>query len=109
MSHSQRLRLSDVRPLLRLVGEVVELGNDPLGWRRHVLDQLGRRLGMKVGVFGEMWNVLPGRAARVRAILDMGWDDSERLAFGSYMSGHNPVTDPSHNVYMGRGRRTTTC
>jgi DNA-binding CsgD family transcriptional regulator len=49
------LRSDDVRALLRLSGEVRELGGDPTAWRRHLLVELGRLCGGSLGIAFEHW------------------------------------------------------
>jgi DNA-binding CsgD family transcriptional regulator len=72
MARSQRLRLRDVRAVFRLLGEIRELGADPLAWRRHMLASLDRVIGSPVGSSSE----------------------------GVYTAGV-PITVPESNVYVG--------
>lgn len=53
VSRSDHLRLSDVREAFRLLGELRELGAEPLVWRRHMLESLGRIIGVTVGMSAE--------------------------------------------------------
>ena len=49
------LSTADVRALLRLSGEVRELGRDPEAWRRHLIEGLGRLCGGTLGIAFEHW------------------------------------------------------
>jgi len=49
MGHSQRLLDRDIRSVIRLVCECCELGEDPQGWRAHMLTQLQPTLGASMG------------------------------------------------------------
>ncbi|HEU4408912.1 MAG TPA: LuxR C-terminal-related transcriptional regulator [Polyangiaceae bacterium] len=60
------LATDDVRALLRLVGEVRELGDDPTTWRRHALEGLSRLCGARAGSALEHW--LPGDLDAVTAL-----------------------------------------
>jgi DNA-binding CsgD family transcriptional regulator len=55
LSDATDLSFGDVRALLRLSGEVRELGGDPEAWRRHLLAELGRLCGGTLGVAFEHW------------------------------------------------------
>jgi DNA-binding CsgD family transcriptional regulator len=44
----------DVRGLLRLVGELRELGEDPAGWRKHLAEGLETMCGSRAVVVGEL-------------------------------------------------------
>jgi DNA-binding CsgD family transcriptional regulator len=54
VGRSQRLHLSDVRRVFRLLGEVRELGAEPLAWRHHILQSLGRIINVAVAISGEL-------------------------------------------------------
>src|SRR5262249_44181120 len=47
---SERLRLSEVRAVFRLVGECRELGADHLAWRGHLAARLGSLVGGQAGM-----------------------------------------------------------
>ncbi len=55
LSSATDLSFGDVRALLRLSGEVRELGGDPEAWRRHLLAELCRLCGGTLGVAFEHW------------------------------------------------------
>jgi DNA-binding CsgD family transcriptional regulator len=54
VSKSQRLRLSDVRDVFRLLGECRELELDFTQWQRHMLQGLCRLLRAQLAIGGEM-------------------------------------------------------
>ncbi len=57
MGKSSRLRLTDVRAALRVVGECRDLGHDPGEWRRHAAEGLAEILGVRVVTEGEcVWH-----------------------------------------------------
>jgi hypothetical protein len=51
---SGSLQISDVRALLRLVGEVRELGGQPSRWRAHLVEALGKLCGARAALAGEL-------------------------------------------------------
>ena len=53
MGNSERLRLRDVRAAFRLVGEVSELGPDPIAWRERLFEGLRHLTGSVQAVGGE--------------------------------------------------------
>lgn len=75
MSRSERLRLSDVRSVFRLLGEVRELGAEPRAWRRHMLESLGRTIGMRVGLSGELRFDAGAPVAVPESLVDVGGPD----------------------------------
>lgn len=48
------LAIDDVRALVRLLGELRELGRDPSAWRDHLLDSLARICHAKIAVASEL-------------------------------------------------------
>lgn len=54
MSGAASLQADDVRALMRLVGELRELGDEPPRWRRHLLASLARLCGTRAGLTGEI-------------------------------------------------------
>jgi DNA-binding CsgD family transcriptional regulator len=89
MARSSRLRLSEVRAVYRLLGEVRELGDDPLCWRRHLTEQLARLVHARVGVAMERPRAItPGNEPGVVGLVDLGWDnDRERQFLFAYLRG----------------------
>jgi DNA-binding CsgD family transcriptional regulator len=57
---SGSLDSADVRSLLRLLGELRELGRSPPRWRRHLVDSLGKLCGARAVLAGELAVVGPG-------------------------------------------------
>jgi DNA-binding CsgD family transcriptional regulator len=51
---ASNLSAADVRALMRLVGELRELGEQPPQWRRHLLDSLDRLCGTRASLVGEV-------------------------------------------------------
>lgn len=73
MAKSQRLRLSEVRALYRLLGECRDLGADVSAWRRHMLEGLCRLVAAQTGTGGEFRPARPGRPAEIVSFQDVGW------------------------------------
>jgi DNA-binding CsgD family transcriptional regulator len=95
MAKSDRLRLSDVRAVFRLIGECRELGLDSTLWQRHMLTGLLRLTGGQVamggptGVPNELSLAEPGPA------MDFGWEgERERGAFLEFLRDRAHEHDP---------------
>jgi DNA-binding CsgD family transcriptional regulator len=65
---SQGLELSDIRALLRLLGEVRELGEEPLAWRAHLAAELSRLCGARAVVSNELQPRKPRSAVEEAAV-----------------------------------------
>jgi hypothetical protein len=106
MGHSQNLRLANVRDASRLLGEVRELGRDPLGWRGHMLDGLCRLIGGNVGISVEASGWDATLRPRVAILVDHGWATaSQRRVFEAFLSGDGFAGDPhvrARNGVVGR-------
>jgi len=77
---SQRLRLSDVRDVFRLLGECRELGDDAEAWPRHMQAGLCRLTRAQLGVGGQVRLVGPERLMAPIFFADHGWPDSRSRA-----------------------------
>jgi DNA-binding CsgD family transcriptional regulator len=80
MGKSQRLRLSDVRGVFRLLGECRELGDDSLEWRRHLLTRLCHSIGSSVGITTEAGLADPRWPMKLQEPVDVGFTDSAERA-----------------------------
>src|SRR5215216_4831684 len=68
------LRLSDVRAIFRLVGEVRELGADPDAWRPHMVSALRDLLGAQFVVSSEIhFRKGRGGGGGAMRVIDIGW------------------------------------
>lgn len=67
-----RLKLSDVKAVFRLVGEVRELGADPQQWRPHMVRKLGRLIGATIVVSSEVHFRRNAHTGTMR-VIDIGW------------------------------------
>src|SRR4051812_39024440 len=96
MALSQRLRLSDVRSAFRLLGEVRELGDNPLAWRRHMLEGLNRLVGTQVGI-AVAWRIpIDGTMPEPEQLLDLGWaGEAERNCWFHYIQQSDWRDDPT--------------
>ncbi len=66
------LRLSDVRKVFRLVGELRELGADPKTWRPHLLRRLGKIMGADLVVSSEV-HFRTSETPGMLRVVDIGW------------------------------------
>lgn len=97
MGKSTHLRLSDVRNVFRLLGEVRELGNDPQQWRRYALGGLIRLTGANVGISGLEPVPLQGTLDDVRTLVDVGWESpADRQVYIEFMRSGALLTDPTY-------------
>jgi hypothetical protein len=65
------MRAGDVRAVFQLVGECRELGDDPAGWRRHLLAGVARLAGAAVALEIEGGFL---DAFRATGRLEWGWE-----------------------------------
>src|SRR4029434_5750063 len=71
--NNPRLRLSDVRAIFRLVGEIREMGADPDVWRPHMVRALRNLLGAQFVVSSEIhFRKSSSKDGGVR-VIDIGW------------------------------------
>ncbi len=75
MPRSERLKLKDVRAVYRLIGECRELGDDSLTWQRHLLTELNRLIGGRVGIGGHNRRMSAPVVLAPVEVLDVGWAD----------------------------------
>jgi DNA-binding CsgD family transcriptional regulator len=85
MGESARLRLSEVRAVFRLIGECRELGDDPIAWRRHLVDGAVRLAGARVGMCGE---IVLAEADYTHPQVERGWEDGQATIWHGYLSEH---------------------
>jgi DNA-binding CsgD family transcriptional regulator len=75
------LKLSDVRKVFRLVGEIRELGAEPQAWRPHLLRRLGKIIGANLVVSSEVHFRTSDQPGVLR-VVDVGWIwDGEKEPF----------------------------
>lgn len=60
MAESVRLKQSDVREAIRVIGECRELGDDPLIWRNHCLERIAKLVDADIAGGGETAGCLTG-------------------------------------------------
>ena len=73
---STRLRLSDVRAIFRLVGEVREMGADPDVWRPHMVSSLRELLKAQFVVSSEIHFRKSSRDGSVR-VTDISYSGNQ--------------------------------
>jgi DNA-binding CsgD family transcriptional regulator len=81
MRRAETLRWRDARAIFDLLGEIVELGDDPLVWRAHMLRGLGELVGAKVSVAAEIRMPFAYHPAGYVGELDLGWGTPSERAF----------------------------
>jgi len=69
---TDRLKLSDVRRVFRLVGEIREIGADPERWRPHMVQALRRLANADVVVSSEI-HFRKIKTTGVMKVFDLGW------------------------------------
>jgi hypothetical protein len=100
VAESGRLRLVDVRATFRLIAECRELGADPHGWRRHMLDGLRRLTGAQVALYLQIRH-LGTDDEQIAEPLDSGFlDDSDRALWAHYQRENAHRDDPFHVRYF---------
>jgi hypothetical protein len=109
MSHSAELRLSDVRSVFRLLGEVRELGNDSRQWREHELEGLLRLTGANVGLSGLEPVPLRGNLDDLRTFVDVGCESpAQRQVYIEFMQTGAMLSDPSYQFMRDHPRQSFT-
>ncbi len=108
---SERLRLSEVRGIFRLVGECCDLGADPAAWRIHVACRIGDLTGSQVCVAGEAARSLSdGTPGQVFHVEDRGWGSPRaREIFTSYMARGGYFHEPMFRSMQVRANRHGVC
>jgi hypothetical protein len=108
MGHSERLTLREIRAIYQLLGEISDLGLEPNAWRKHMLLQLSRLIGARVGLTADLCNLLPGRAPDVIAPLDVGFiSERESALYVDYInSTDQKIQDPPMRPMISLHQRT---
>ena len=108
MGHSQRLTLGEIRSVYQLLGEVTDLGLVPNAWRRHMLVELSKLVGARVGLTMDLCNLLPGRAPDSIRPMDVGFiNERESGLYVDYLnSADKKLSDPPIAPMMGLHQRT---
>lgn len=107
MGQSARLRLSDVRRVFRLLGEVRELGNDPQQWRQHELEGLMRLTGAIVGLSGLEPVPLRGNLDDLRTFVEAGMQSpAQREVYLEFMQSGAMLSDPTYQFMRRHPRQS---
>lgn len=86
MSHSQHLRLSDVRHVFRLLGDVRDLRHDYAAQEKRVLDGICELVGAQQGFAVRFEDFRPGRVTRISRFLASETSDAQMLRFGAWFN-----------------------
>lgn len=78
MPQPERLRVADVRNVIRLIGECRELGADPMAWRQHYVHGLRRLVGAQAAVGGGWQITRPDRPPLMRDNFVLGFENERR-------------------------------
>jgi DNA-binding CsgD family transcriptional regulator len=105
-----RLTWSDARAIFELLGELRELGRDPLAWRAWMLRGLAERVGAKVALAAEAPVASVTDSATYLAMHDVGFTPAERAAWWGTCDLPPEANDPSIPRYnrVGTGSFTAT-
>jgi DNA-binding CsgD family transcriptional regulator len=108
---SERLRLSEVRAVFRLVGECRELGADHAAWRGHLAARLGGLVGGQVGMVGELAPPTgPATPGRLLSAVHVGWLSAQaRAIWASYLASGEYVREPVHCAMQALVSRKGLC
>ena len=100
MSHAQRLTHQNFRDAFRLVGELREVGHDPVAWRSHLVTSLCKMVGATVGISVEAeWQ--PNRPPKMFVLVDLGWaGDVERADFHDFLRSARFASDPAFRAEL---------
>jgi DNA-binding CsgD family transcriptional regulator len=104
VAESSRLRVQDVRAILRVAGECRELGNDAKTWRGHLLSQLAKLVDADLGFCGVMVDCRVQRP-RDLGVVEWGWENGfDRGVFLEQMAKMHadPTYSPATNIYFSR-------
>jgi Bacterial regulatory proteins, luxR family len=109
---STRLRATEVRDVMRLVGEVRELGRDPTAWRSHAAMRLMGLTGAVVAF--SLQARFSSSGPTVMMLTDIGWESpAQRNAFYGWLASPEFPHDPymlvmnqlGNSTFVGERRR----
>jgi DNA-binding CsgD family transcriptional regulator len=108
---SERLRLSEVRAVYRLVGECRDLGSDPVAWRGHVARSLAALAGGQVSMAGEAARPADGATpGLIYHCEDHGWTvPGDRDVWTSYHACGGYIREPTLRPIQAFGFRKGLC
>ena len=111
MRKSERLRLSDVRAVFRLVGECRDLGADPEAWRSHITRSLAGLIGGQVSLAGEAAKSADGSTpGLIYQAVDHGWaTPGDREIWTSHQASEEYLREPILQLIQSFGTRTGLC
>jgi DNA-binding CsgD family transcriptional regulator len=94
---SRRLKHNDIRRVFHLIGEITELGRDPVQWRLHLIHKLLPLVEARIGFVGEHY-INPTNPADTRVVgtVDWGWAPGEQELFYGYLNSGGMARDPLH-------------
>jgi DNA-binding CsgD family transcriptional regulator len=100
MTDRFKLKLSEVRRVFRLIGEVRELGSDPQRWRPHMVRELQKLLAAEIVISSEI-HFRQSSDGRMK-LIDIGWGcDSENNAWQIHTEREDEKPD-SYRLLAGR-------
>jgi DNA-binding CsgD family transcriptional regulator len=104
-----RLRSTEIRDVLRLLGEVRELGSQPDRWRHHAGQGLSKLVGARVCVCGEHFisREKPQETWLV-GMVDLGWEGNQAQGYYQYLADGSIGQDPLHAAMLGLPNRAFT-
>ena len=109
MRRAETLRWRDARAIFGLLGEIVEMGDEPLVWRAHMLRRLGELVGAKVNVAAEIRLPFVYHPAGYVGEVDLGWGTpAERAAWWGTCEGEGDQADPTEPAIRRLGNGSFT-
>ncbi|QEG33642.1 helix-turn-helix domain-containing protein [Bythopirellula goksoeyrii] len=109
MARSERLRLSEIRDISRLIGECRELGPNPIAWRRHYLEGLTKIIGAQVAVGGTWRMTSSDGPPELHDNLELGFASEEQHAIWRTFMNDGMVSANSFRQFASRPGRLITC
>lgn len=101
---SQLLRAADHRAIARLSHECRDLGDDPIVWRNHMMEQLSRLASTDLVILVEMDGLFAGEPHGT-GFVECGWErgfNRQGWAVGSQLFASNPFYCSPMNVFFQR-------
>ncbi len=104
-----RLKSTEIRDVLRLLGEVRELGSQPDRWRLHAIRGLAKLTGARVCIAGEHFlNKEKPEETWLVGLGDVGWEGNQSQIFYQFLADGGMARDPLHVAILGLPKRAFT-
>ena len=94
MSRSAMVRVRDVGAVYRLIGDCLDVGEDPAQWQRLAFEGIHRLVGGFATTGGEGVWLRPSKPLRPLTTVLVGLDETGRERLSAYMRDQGVLTDP---------------